>query len=77
MLNKVQIPSFSHPCIFLEDVIDTPNILFIMLELSEGGELFNNIIEKTKLNKAKAKLHFFQIASALKLQEYLFQVPEA
>ena len=29
-------------------------------------KLFDNIIEKTKLNKAKAKLHFFQIASAIK-----------
>ena len=47
VLNKVRI----HPCIInLEDVIDRPNFLFIMLELAEGGELFKTIIEKTKLN---------------------------
>ena len=28
--------------------------------------MFNKIIEKTKLNKAKAKLNFFQIALAIK-----------
>ena len=65
----------NHPCIInLEDVIDTPNFLLIMLELSEGKELFDKIIEKMKLNEAEAKLHFFQIASAIK---YLSQGPEA
>ena len=43
-----------------------PNFLFIVLELAEGGELFDKIIEKTKLNEAEAKLNFFQIASAIK-----------
>ena len=39
MLNKVQIlQSVNRPCITnLEDVIDTPNCLFILLELAEGG----------------------------------------
>ena len=37
-----------------------------MLELAEGRELFDKIIEKTKLNEAEAMLHFFQIASAIK-----------
>ena len=67
MLDKVRnLQSANHPCIInLEDVIDTPNFLFIMLELAEGGELFNKIFEKTKLNEAEAKLCFFQIASAI------------
>jgi len=67
VLNEVRIlQSVSHPCIInLEDVIDTPNFLFIVLELAEGGELFDKIIEKTKLNENEAKLHFFQIASAI------------
>ena len=52
VLNKVRIlQTVNHPCIInLEDVIDTPNFLFIMLELAEGGEMFKTIIEKTKLN---------------------------
>ena len=50
----------NHPCIInLEDVINTPNFLFILLELVEGRELFDKIIEKTKLTEAEAKLHFF------------------
>ena len=51
--------------IILEDAIDMPNFLFIVLGLPEGGELFYKIIKKTKLNKAKAKLNFLKIALAL------------
>ena len=47
-------------------MIDTPDYLFIVLELAEGGELFDKIIEKTKLNEVEAKLHFYQIAAAIK-----------
>ena len=57
----------NHPCIInLENVIDMPNFLFNVLELVEDGELFDKIIEKTKLNEDEAKLKFFQIASAMK-----------
>ena len=68
LLNKVWIlQSVNHPCIiYLEDVIDTANFIFIVLELAEGRELFTKIIKKTKLNEAEAKLNFFQIASAIK-----------
>ena len=66
--NEVRIlQSVSHPCVInLEDVIDTPDFLFIVLELAEGGELFDKIIEKTKFNEDEAKLHFYQITSAIK-----------
>ena len=49
VLNKVWILQLvNHPCIIsLEDVIDTPNFLFIVLELAEGGELLEKINEKT------------------------------
>ena len=47
-------------------MINTPNFLFIVLDTAEGGELFDKIIEKTKLKEAEAKLHFFKIASAIK-----------
>ena len=49
-------------------VIDTKDYLFIILELAEGGELFDKIIEKSSLDEDAAKLYFFQIASAI---EYL------
>ena len=68
VLNEVRIlQSVSHPCVInLEDVIDTQDYLFIVLELAEGGELFDKIIERTKFNEVEAKLHFYQIASAIK-----------
>ena len=55
MMNKVRILQLlNHPYIIsLEDVMDTANFLFMVLELAD------KIIEKTKLNKAKATLHFF------------------
>ena len=55
VLNKVRILQLvNHPRIIsLEDEVDTANFLFIVLELPEGGELFNNIIEKTKLKEAR------------------------
>ena len=61
VLNKVRILQLvNHPCILsLEDVIDTPNFILIVLETAEGGELFDKIIEKMKLNEAEAKLYFF------------------
>ena len=47
------------------DVIDTPDYLYIVLELAEGGELFDKIIEKTRFNNTKAKLYFYHLASAI------------
>ena len=56
VLNKVRIlQSVNHLCIiYLEEVIERLNFLFIVLELAEGGELFDKIIEKMKLKKAEA-----------------------
>ena len=70
VLNEVKIlQSVSHPNVInLVDVIDTPDYLYIVLELAEGGELFDKIIEKTRFNETEAKLHFYQMASAM---EYL------
>ena len=68
VLNEVKIlQSVNNPCIInLEDIIDTLDYLYIVLELAECGELLYKIIEKTKLNENKAKLHFYQIVSAIK-----------
>ena len=35
-----------------------------MLELAERVELFDKIMERSKLNEVEAKLHFYQIAAA-------------
>ena len=48
ILNEVKIlQSVDHPNVIkLEDFIDTADYLFIVLELAEGGELFDKIIAK-------------------------------
>ena len=67
VMNEVKIlQSVSHPNIInLEDVIDTKDFLFIILELAEGGELFDKIIDKSRLNETEAKLYFYQMVSAV------------
>ena len=60
------IQLMNHLCIInMKNVFNTSNFLFFLLELAKGQELFNKIIEKTKLNEAEAKLTFFQITSAI------------
>ena len=46
--------------------MNTTNFLFIVLELAEAGELFDEVIKKMMLKKAEAELNFFQIDSAFK-----------
>ena len=49
-----------HPNVLrLYDVYDTPNYLFLVLEHVEGGELFDYLLSKGKLEDAEA-LRFFQ-----------------
>ena len=58
--------SIDHPCIIqLLDVIDTENNLYIILELADGGELFDKILEKIRFSEKEAKLHFYQMVSAV------------
>jgi len=66
--NEVKVlQKVRHPCIInLEDVIETKEYLYIVLELAEGGEMFTKIVEKTKMTEKEAKIHFYQIAHAIK-----------
>jgi len=71
VLNEVKLlRAIDHPCVIrLEDVIKTSSdMLYIVLELAEGGELFDKIIEKKRLTEAEAKVYFYQLLSAI---EYL------
>ena len=55
----------SHPNIIsLEDLIQTPEHLYIVLELAEGGEL-KKMIGKEELNESLARIYFQQIAGAI------------
>jgi len=73
VLNEVRIlRAVDHPCVIrMEDVVDTEHFLYIVLELAEGGELFDKIVQKTRLNESEAKLVFYQLASAI---DYLHSV---
>ncbi|GFN76867.1 calcium/calmodulin-dependent protein kinase type 1 [Plakobranchus ocellatus] len=61
------LKALKHPCIIgIEDVIDTPDMLYIVLELVEGGELFDKIISIDKYSEDTAKMLFYQMAVAIK-----------
>ena len=61
VLSEVNIlHSVSHPYLInLEGFINTTNFLYIVLEFAEGIQLFDKIIDQTKLNKDKTKLDFY------------------
>ena len=61
VLNEVNIlQSVSHPYLInWEGVINTNNFLYIVLELAGNSELFEKIIDQTKLNKDKTELNFY------------------
>lgn len=68
VMGEVKIlKALKHPCIIgIEDVIDTPDMLYIVLELVEGGELFDKIISIDKYTEETAKILFYQMAVAIK-----------
>lgn len=49
----------------MEDIYDTPTTMYIILELMEGGELFDKIKSKGKLSEPCAKLIFYQVVLAV------------
>ena len=62
------LKSLRHPCIIgIEDVIDLPDVLYIILELVEGGELFDKVVSLGQYDEATAKLLFYQIVCAVKV----------
>ncbi|CAD5115332.1 DgyrCDS4314 [Dimorphilus gyrociliatus] len=67
-LNEVRIlKALKHPFIIsIEDVVDTDDGLFIVLELMEGGELFDRVVSVGQLEEKVAKFYFYQIVLAIK-----------
>nr|XP_045600913.1 serine/threonine-protein kinase Chk2-like isoform X2 [Procambarus clarkii] len=65
--NEIQLlQSVDHPCIIrLQDVIETPAMMYIIMELAEGGELFDRLTTTGRLPEATAKFYFFQLALAV------------
>jgi len=57
----------NHPCIIrVEDVIDTPEKLYLILELVEGGELFDRVVSVEQFDEPTAKMLFYQMVHAIK-----------
>jgi serine/threonine-protein kinase Chk2 len=55
------------PCVIeVNDVVDTPDALYIILELMEGGDLSNRIKRSERLDECEAKLIFYQLVKAVK-----------
>jgi len=56
----------SHPNIIaIQEIFDTEKILYIVLELVTGGELFDRIVEKGHFTEEECKKYFTQILDAL------------
>ncbi|XP_049851326.1 myosin light chain kinase A-like [Schistocerca gregaria] len=53
------------------DTVDTESNLYIVLELANGGELFEQIYEKGPFSEDEARIAFFQILQAV---EYLHSI---
>ncbi|XP_064612778.1 serine/threonine-protein kinase Chk2-like isoform X2 [Liolophura sinensis] len=68
VMSEVRIlKSLKHPCIIgIEDVVDSPDTLYIVLELVEGGELFDRVINAGKIEEPVSKLLFYQMVCAVK-----------
>lgn len=70
IMNEVNImKSLQHPCIVqMIDIVDTPNDLFMVLELMNGGDLLNRILKEKKhyLPEDICKHFFLQICHAVK-----------
>ena len=61
------LQALNHPCIVCTyDVYETPDAIYIILELVEGGELFDRIVAHGQFNEATTKCLFRQMAIGVK-----------
>lgn len=61
------LKKLNHSCIIrIEDVFDSFDALYIVLELVEGGELFDRVVAEGKFSETISKLLFYQILDAVK-----------
>lgn len=68
VMEEVKIlKALNHPCIIkIEDVFETDARLFIVLELVEGGELFDRVVKRGRYTESSAKVMFYQMLLAVK-----------
>jgi serine/threonine-protein kinase Chk2 len=61
------LQDLNHPCIIrVYDVYDTPNAVYIILELVEGGELFDRIVANGQFDELTSKFLFRQMCLGVK-----------
>ncbi|CAF0978386.1 unnamed protein product [Adineta ricciae] len=61
------LQGLDHPCIIrVYDVYDTPNAVYIILELVEGGELFDRIVASGQFDEPTTKFLFRQMCLGVK-----------
>lgn len=67
LLQEVEIlRRLDHPTIVaIVEIFDTPETLSIVLELAQGGELFDRIVDKTKFTEDETKFFFRQLFLAV------------
>lgn len=67
IMNEVKIlKALKHPCVIrMEEIVDTPKAVYIVLELMEGGELFERIKSRGRLLEKHAKVIFYQVILAV------------
>ncbi|KAA3673765.1 serine/threonine-protein kinase Chk2 [Paragonimus westermani] len=72
------VPSkLGNPCvIYIYDVIDTDDAVYMILELVEGGELFDRIVNLGQLPECDAKFLFLQMAIAVEPENILLENSE-
>lgn len=63
-LKALQTLSHQHIC-KLYQVIETQTHFFLAIEYCSGGELFDHIVEKNRLNESESRMFFRQILSAV------------
>ncbi|CAB1319429.1 unnamed protein product, partial [Coregonus sp. 'balchen'] len=68
-INKKDFPASVGPCLIkTKDFFQTDDSYYIVLELMEGGELYDRVKSKQQIEEPIAKLYFYQM---LKAVEYL------
>ena len=61
------LKKISHPCIVrIHELIDTADSVYIVLDLIEGGELFDKIVEISRYPEPAAKFLFYQMVLAIR-----------
>uniref|UniRef100_A0A4X1VI61 non-specific serine/threonine protein kinase n=2 Tax=Sus scrofa TaxID=9823 RepID=A0A4X1VI61_PIG len=64
------LKKLNHPCIIkIKDFFDAEDY-YIVLELMEGGELFDRVVGNKRLREATCKLYFYQMLLAVQITDF-------